>query len=294
MVICTTDDIQSPLRLRQLIKEHEINTLHFVPSMFTAFIQNLEQAEGNELESLSRVITSGEALSSTDVNNWYEYASAPIHNLYGPTEASIDVSFYTAQKGDTEIPIGKPIWNTQLYVLGEQQELLPFGVAGEICLGGVGLALGYLNKQELTSEKFIENPHKPGTRIYRTGDIGKWRHDGQLMYLDRLDHQVKIRGYRIELGEIEEALRSFSAINEVAVLVHTNEVGEKSLVAYITGDDTLNIRDLRNGLLKTLPDYMVPASFLRVESLPLTANGKLDRKALVKQSGLEFLSLIHI
>lgn len=282
MVVCAKEDIASPDRLIALIANHRVNTIHFVPSMFKAFLAALEDKPGAEqaLGSLKRVITSGEALPPETVRQWYRRMQAPVHNLYGPTEASIDVSYFTTDKTNARVPIGKPIWNTSLYILGQQQELLPLGAPGEICIGGIGLARGYLNRAALTAEKFIPNPFQPGTRLYRTGDLGQWLPDGNILYLGRLDDQVKVRGYRIELGEIENALEQHPQISASALLALENEAGEKNLVAYYTGDTAVAPDELRQHLGALLPAYMIPAFFVWLETLPLTTSGKVNRKAL--------------
>lgn len=280
MVVCTEEDVRSPKRLLTLIQQHHVNTMHFVPSMFKAFISELKESGINEIASLQRIITSGEALPLADVRDWHNLTHVALHNLYGPTEASIDVSYYTTTGADFRIPIGKPIWNTSLYVLDDQLNLVPMGVRGEICIGGIGLSTGYLNNPELTDEKFVDSPFEKGKKIYRTGDIGKWMPDGQLLYLDRKDSQVKIRGYRVELGEIENALRNISGVEEAAVLTKENESGEKTLVGYLVLSHPLTVQSIKSTLTNELPEFMVPGLFYQVLKMPLSPNGKLDRKVL--------------
>jgi len=280
MVVCTEEDVRSPKRLLTLIEQHHVNTMHFVPSMFKAFISELKDSGINEIASLQRIITSGEALPLADVRDWHGLTNVPLHNLYGPTEASIDVSYYTTTGTDRHIPIGKPIWNTILYVLDDHLNLVPMGSRGEICIGGVGLSTGYLNNPALTEEKFVDSPFEKGKKIYRTGDIGKWTADGQLLYLDRKDSQVKIRGYRVELGEIENALRTIPGVEEAAVLTKENESGEKTLSGYVVLSQPLTVQSLKATLAKELPEFMVPGLFYQVLNMPLSPNGKLDRKVL--------------
>jgi tyrocidine synthetase-3 len=287
MVLCHCDDIGSPERILALIEKEQVTCLHFVPGMLQAFISWVSAHEGKEgLRSLRKVMASGEALGVETVRSWYELSDAPLHNLYGPTEASIDVSYYATSATDSRIPIGRPIWNTQLYILGEHQQVQPLGVAGEICIGGEGLARGYWNRAELTAEKFVRNPFRKGERIYRTGDLGRWLEDGTIEYLGRKDEQVKVRGYRIELGEIEAALQSHPLVSSCVVVAKAVQQGEKELVAYMTGEQELNASELRSWLDKTLPHYMVPSHYVQLEAFPLTTSGKVDRKALPDPEGL--------
>ena len=274
--------------LVQKLCESRITTLHFVPSMLRTFAQ----AEGVErCTSVRRVIVSGEALPPDLVDQWERRHSAGLHNLYGPTEASIDVSFWPChEKRPWGIPIGRPIANTQLYVVDDQGELAPPGVVGELYIGGLGLARGYWNRAALTAEKFVPDGFsgKPGWRLYRTGDRARCRLDGVLEYLGRNDEQVKIRGYRIELGEIESALCQQPEVAEAAVLVNEEGSGNKKLVAYLVparaGDHHSQewLENLKGQLKKKLPEYMVPTAWVELERLPLSPNGKLDRKALLK------------
>jgi tyrocidine synthetase-3 len=292
MVLCEKGDIGSPELLMQLIHRHNVTCLHFVPSMFNVFITALQENAANKqlLASLTKVMTSGEALTVETVKKWYERMNAPVHNLYGPTEASVDVTYYTTSIEDTSIPIGKPIWNTQMYVLNEAMQVLPIGVAGEIYIGGDGLARGYLNKKELTAEKFVINPFKKEERIYKTGDVGRWLADGNMAYIGRKDDQVKIRGYRIELGEIENALQSHALVESSVVIAKANASGEKELIAYIVGKTTLSSQELRNHLSRQLPAYMIPGYYLQLETMPLTSSGKVDRKLLPAPEGLNMAS----
>jgi amino acid adenylation domain-containing protein len=287
MVLCHKDDIASPERIAHLIEEQQVTCLHFVPSMFNAFISLLFEEENiaGRLKSLRLVITSGEALMPATVQGWYRKMTAPVHNLYGPTEASVDVTYYAASVGDRMIPIGRPIWNTQIYILNDQTPVPP-GVTGEICIAGEGLARGYLNKPELTAEKFVANLFYAGKRMYRTGDMGRWLPDGNIEYLGRMDHQVKIRGYRIELGEIEDALQSAEGVEAAVAMAKTSATGEKELVAYLAGNGPIEVQKLRTELGRTLPAYMIPEHFVQLDKLPLTYSGKVDRKALPDPEGL--------
>ncbi len=292
MVLCEKEDVASPDRILQLIEKNGATCLHFVPSMLTTFMSHLFEKEmsAEQMKELRLVITSGEALSAETVSNWYEHLTIPIHNLYGPTEASIDVTHFTASKNDRKIPIGKPIANTQIYILNEQLQIVPIGCVGEIYIGGLGLAKGYLNKPELTKSQFIDNPFLENERIYKTGDFGKWLSDGTVEYLGRKDHQVKIRGFRIELGEIEAAILRYKKIKASVVLAKQQTNGESNLVAYFLSNEKCSIAELRQYLKTCLPEYMIPDFLIERESFPLNPNGKLDRKALPDPEGSDILT----
>jgi amino acid adenylation domain-containing protein len=208
-----------------------------------------------------------------------------IRNLYGPSEDTTYSTFIRIDQDEREL-IGKPISNTQVYILNDSDQLTPLGVVGEICISGDGLARGYLNQEELTNAKFVNNPFKKGERLYKTGDLGRWLPDGNIDFLGRKDNQVKIRGYRIELGEIEHALQSHAAIEGAVVLARENQNKEKELIAYITAKSEQTTNELRAYLKETLPEYMLPAHFVQLDVLPLTSNGKVDKKALPDPEGL--------
>ncbi|RIY04673.1 amino acid adenylation domain-containing protein [Hymenobacter rubripertinctus] len=282
MVLCQKEDVTSPERIAALIERHGVTCLHFVPSLLSVFMAELFQDNrvAERLASLRKVFTSGEALPLKTIRKWYARLDTPVHNLYGPTEASVDVTYFATSPHDTTIPIGRPIWNTQLYIVGPRNELLPLGVAGEICIGGDGLARGYLNQPELTAEKFVANPFRAGERIYRSGDLGRWLADGNIEYLGRNDMQVKVRGLRIELGEIEAALQQLEHIDAAVVLARSSLTGELELVAYLLSAAELVIANIRAGLSERLPAYMLPNHFVSVAQWPLTPSGKIDRKRL--------------
>ncbi len=265
-----------------LIQHENITIIHFVPSMLQMFI-NMSGVEN--CGSLKRVICSGEALSVDMVRQFQQKLSAALYNLYGPTEASVDVSHWTCPSAsqDITIPIGKPIANIQLYILDNHLNPVPFGTAGELHIAGVGLGRGYLNRPALTAEKFIPNPYGvAGSRLYKTGDLVRYRSDGNIEYLGRIDHQVKIRGFRIELGEIEATLLTHADVKEAVVLAREDQAGEKRLVAYLVEQQagTLQIDNLKIQLKASLFDYMIPSAFVVLEKMPLSNNGKLDRKKL--------------
>ena len=266
-----------------IITREQITTLHFVPSMLQLFVE----AEGlHGCTSLKRVICSGEALPFDLMQRFFaKITNVELHNLYGPTEAAIDVTYWECEPESQLriVPIGRPVANTQIYILDRYLQPVPIGVPGELHIGGVQVARGYLNRPELTREKFIPNPFAQG-QLYKTGDSCRYLPDGNIEFLGRLDYQVKIRGFRIELGEIEAVLARHADIRESIVMVHEYEdrSGEKYLVAYLVPHQTaeLSTYQLRDYLADKLPDYMIPATFVVLEEFPLNANGKIDRKAL--------------
>ena len=223
---------KDPRYLVRLIEAEQITTLHFVPSMLAVF---LEDDAVSRCRSVKRVFCSGEALSYELQQRFFARLPAELHNLYGPTEAAVDVTFWQCRPNDARIvPIGRPIANMRCYILDGHQNLLPIGCPGELHLGGVGLARDYLNRPELTAEKFIPDPFstQPGARLYRTGDLCRWLSDRNIEYLGRLDFQVKIRGFRIELGEIEASLDAYPAVRQSVVVVGSRRVGGQRLAAY--------------------------------------------------------------
>jgi amino acid adenylation domain-containing protein len=274
-------DHRDPARLVQLIRQHRVTTLHFVPSMLQAFLVH----EGIEVcGSVKRIVCSGEALPAEAQNEVFRrLPQAGLYNLYGPTEAAIDVTYWTCDDdGRSQVPIGRPIGNNRTYVLDESLDLAPIGVAGELYLGGIGLARGYLGRGGLSAERFVADPFgAEGGRLYRTGDLVRWNAEGQLEYLGRIDHQVKIRGFRIELGEIEAQLLAQPEVREAVVLAKEGPGGAR-LVGYVSAqpEPAIEANELRERLGRSLPDYMVPGAIVVLESLPLNTNGKVDRKAL--------------
>ncbi len=273
--------------LINLIIQQQITTIHFVPSMLSVFLQG---SKIEECSSLKRVICSGEALSYQLQEQFQEKLKCELHNLYGPTEAAIDVTFIDCgtNKYPGIVPIGRPIANTQIYILDENNQPVPIGVSGELHIGGTGLARGYLNRPELTAEKFIPNPFdNNNSKLYKTGDLTRYLPDGNIEYLGRIDNQVKLRGFRIELGEIEALLNTHSQIQQAVVIARVDIPGNKRLVAYlVASDESLSTKELREFTQQKLPEYMVPSVFVTLESLPLTPNGKIDRKALPAPDGI--------
>src|ERR1041385_2574873 len=277
---------KDPKYLCETIEKNRITTVHFVPSMLHLF---LEQGEAGRCSSVKRSVGSGEALSGAIARRCREVLPwAELHNLYGPTEAAVDVTAWTYPGNagaEMTIPIGRPIANTQMYVLNAGMKPVPVGVVGELYIGGVQVGRGYLNREELTAERFLKDPFAKTSdvRMYRTGDLGRWLGDGNIEYLGRNDFQVKVRGFRIELGEIEARLKEHAGIGQAVVMAREDGDGEKRLVAYYTETAGLNqtsvgAEELRAFLQGSLPEYMVPAAYVRMESLPLTPNGKLDRR----------------
>lgn len=278
---------KDPEAMVQAIERYQITTMHFVPSMLSIFLKHVEEtACVARLKSLRQVFASGEALKAEQVAKFRQLLFAQqgtrLHNLYGPTEATVDVTYYDcfAREEQQMIPIGAPIDNIQIYIVDQRYRLQPIGVPGELCIAGVGLARGYLHRPELTHEKFVANPFVSGERMYRTGDLARWLPDGTIEFLGRMDQQVKIRGYRIEPGEVESQLVTHPQIREGVVHVWEDANGEKHLCAYLITDAEPSVAELRAFLAQRLPEYMIPAYFVRLEQLPLSANGKLDRAAL--------------
>ncbi len=281
LVIAPPDAHRDPAQLATLIRERRIGTCHFVPSMLSAFLAE-PRARGL---SMQRIFCSGEELPAPLRDRLHATLKAELHNLYGPTEAAVDVSFWPADSSDSSrpVPIGFPVWNTRLYVLDERLRPLPAGVAGDLYLGGVQLARGYLGRDDLTAERFIADPHRAGERLYKTGDLARWREDGAVVFLGRSDHQVKLRGLRIELGEIEAAIASSGHVTRAEVLLREDRTGDRKLVAYVQpgpNEDGFDMDALRRHVLARVPDYMVPSAFVELRDWPVTANGKLDRNAL--------------
>ncbi|MCO7753105.1 non-ribosomal peptide synthase/polyketide synthase [Pseudomonas aeruginosa] len=277
LVVAAPGDHRDPAKLVALINREGVDTLHFVPSMLQAFLQDEDVAS---CTSLKRIVCSGEALPADAQQQVFaKLPQAGLYNLYGPTEAAIDVTHWTCmEEGKDAVPIGRPIANLACYILDGNLEPVPVGVLGELYLAGRGLARGYHQRPGLTAERFVASPFVAGERMYRTGDLARYRADGVIEYSGRIDHQVKLRGLRIELGEIEARLLEHPWVREAAVLA----VGGRQLVGYVVleseGGDWREA--LAAHLAASLPEYMVPAQWLALERMPLSPNGKLDRKAL--------------
>jgi len=276
---------RNPLAIVDTVRKHRVSVMHFVPSMLNVFLEYLDAkgpAAMQALRSLRQVFASGEALAPSHVRRFNALLDARLTNLYGPTEATVDVSYFDCPRGrDIDvIPIGRPIHNTRLYILRDGREAA-IGETGELCIAGIGLARGYLNKPALTAEKFVDNPVNPGERIYRTGDLARWLPDGNVEYLGREDHQVKIRGLRVELGEIESTLREYPGVIDCMAAVEKHSESVMILVAHVVSRSELDVAAVKQYLRHRLPDYMVPHRFERIPEMPLTSSGKADRKAVL-------------
>ncbi|MFR0357449.1 amino acid adenylation domain-containing protein [Streptomyces sediminimaris] len=285
---------RDPRALVRVIAERQVTVTHFVPSMFGPFLDLLEESPDlrADVRSLRYVFCSGEALPPPRVEQFNRVFRTPggdrpapkLVNLYGPTEAAVDVSCFECPADPARpvrrVPIGRPIDNTELYVLGEQDEPQPAGAPGELCIGGVQVARGYLDRPELTADRFADDPFTPGGRLYRTGDLARWLADGTLEYLGRLDGQVKIRGNRVETGEVAAALAALPGVRDAVVVDRTDSSRGVHLVGYYVAEEDRSPRELRAHLRERLPEFMVPALFRRIEHVPLTPSGKTDRAAL--------------
>jgi amino acid adenylation domain-containing protein len=270
---------RDPAALRRLIVDRGVTVLHFVPSMLQAF---MAVEDIGACTSLRAVVCSGEALGAELAQRFLASSQAGLHNLYGPTEAAIDVSHWACrvEPDRAAVPIGRPLANIRLHVLDQYLCPVAVGVQGELFIGGIGLARGYHRRPGLTAERFVPDPFGTGERLYRTGDLARWRADGVLEYAGRIDQQVKIRGFRIEPGEIEARLLEHPAVRAAAVVAAQGPAGQR-LVAYVAAEEDGGLAAaLQDRLRAILPDYMVPAQLVVLESLPLSPNGKLDRKAL--------------
>ena len=274
LVMAKPDGHKDPAYLAGLIVSERITTTHFVPSMLRVFLA--EPSAGATRAVLRRVICSGEELPEDLARTFHEMIGSELHNLYGPTEASVDVTYWPCRPSDPPgpVPIGRPVWNTRIYLLDAGGRPVPPGVPGELHIAGTQVATGYLNRPELTAERFLPDPWgPPGATMYRAGDLAKWRWDGAIDFLGRADGQVKIRGFRVELGEIETLLNDHPGVRRSAVAL----IGGR-LCAYIVGD--LDLAGMRTHLAPLVPEHMIPAALTPMDDLPLTPSGKLDRRAL--------------
>ncbi|XWN30017.1 MAG: non-ribosomal peptide synthase/polyketide synthase [Devosia sp.] len=307
---------REPAAVAEAIERYGVTTVHFVPSMFEAFLTHTEQQGGwFDRQSICRCFTSGEALTTRMVTAFHAQTRGRIQltNLYGPTEATVDVTAHTPDPGAPSVPIGGPVANTEVYVVDDRLEPVPVGGIGELLIGGVQVSRGYLGRSPLTAERFVADPFsgRRGARLYRTGDLARWRNDGTLEFLGRIDDQVKVRGMRVEPGEIEAALTTCEGIAQAAVVARRGASGETSLIAHIVpstvpedvltaagsvphdgltetercgvhilADGAVDLSAVREALQRALPEHMVPSGFVVLSRLPMTASGKIDRKAL--------------
>ncbi|NMP07835.1 non-ribosomal peptide synthetase [Paenibacillus polymyxa] len=278
LYVVNHDTILDAAKFKQAMNKYRINTMF----MTTALFNQHSQQDIEVFASLKELLVGGDVMSVPHANRVLkEYPHLRLSNVYGPTENTTFSTTYEIMEPQTQgVPIGRPIDHSTVYVVNRSLKLQPVGAWGELLLGGDGVALGYLNRPELTAEKFIESPFRPGEYCYRTGDLVRWRADGILEYKGRMDEQVKIRGYRIELGEVETRLSTIAGVKESVVIVRQDDHGQKQLCAYFVTDSELSASDLRNALSQDLPSYMVPSYFVRLSRLPLTLNGKVDRRAL--------------
>ncbi|MGV6939158.1 non-ribosomal peptide synthetase, partial [Paenibacillus sp. CMM36] len=285
MVICPKDDRIDFSRLYDWIRDVQITVFESTPALIVPFMQHVHE-QGLDMSSLELLITSSDSCSVTDYRVLQERFGADIRimNSYGVTEAAIDSSFYDEElsklPSSGHVPIGQAWLNARFYIVDSQLNPVPIGVLGELCIGGAGVARGYLNRADLTAEKFVANPYVPGERLYRTGDLARWMPDGNVDFIGRMDDQVKIRGFRIELGEVEAQLLTVDGIQKAIVTAWENEDGDKDLCAYVVASEALNLPDLRSTLQPKLPGYMIPTYVVQLDRFPLTPNGKIDRKAL--------------
>ncbi len=286
IVVARPDGHRDAAYLAELIRRERITLLHFVPSMLRIF---LDEPGLEQCTSVRRVVCSGEALPADAVDLFFRrLPHSRLCNLYGPTEAAVEVTYWECRPGDGEggasipnIPIGRPVANTQMHVLDSRLRPQPVGVAGDLYIGGVQVGMGYVGRPELTAERFIADPFRPGGRLYKTGDLARWTRDGVLDYLGRADDQVKLRGHRIELGEIEACLGTHAEVARCAVTVREDVAGDKRLVAYVVSHGAApDAAALRDHLRISLPEFMLPQHFVAIDALPLLPNGKLDRRAL--------------
>ena len=288
LVILKPGGEKEPQEILRVIETCQVSVIHFVPSMLYIFLEvlKIDQYDSKRIQSLRYVFCSGEALTPALVrtfNGTLLFDSIQLINLYGPTEATVDVTYFNCghDADIMRVPIGRPINNTKLYILDKNNNLLPPGIAGELCIGGIGVARGYINKAALTNEKFIQDAYDGVERIYKAGDLARWLDDGNIEYLGRIDDQVKIRGNRIELGEIESVLLTIPGITNAVVLTK-EENGELKIIAFYKAEERQTSLKIKAFLRKRLPEYMIPFKLMQVAEIPVTSNGKANRKELLE------------
>jgi amino acid adenylation domain-containing protein/non-ribosomal peptide synthase protein (TIGR01720 family) len=273
-------------KIVETVEREGVTHINFVPSMFGVFVNTLNKEDSEDvggISSLKYIFLAGEALPGEMVLQFRKLSTRiQLENIYGPTEATVYACNYSLRdwKGKGNLPIGKPLPNVKLYIVDNGNRLQPMGVMGELCIAGIGMAKGYLNRPGLTALKFVPDPFEPGKPMYKTGDLARWQTDGNVEFLGRIDHQVKIRGFRIELGEIESQLLNHNDIIETVVINFEKEEGQKYLCAYFVSATTCEPYQLREHLAGRLPDYMIPAYFVQLPKIPYTPSGKIDRKVL--------------
>ncbi|MCH7324065.1 non-ribosomal peptide synthetase, partial [Solibacillus sp. MA9] len=286
MYICPSDIRINMEELYKTIKKNHINIFESTPSLVLTLMDYVDE-NNLPLESLKLLILGSDSCAIEDYKRLVKKygQTMRILNSYGVTEATIDSSYYEEKIENipanlVNTPIGKPMHNTKFYILNKACDFQPVGVIGELYIGGAGVSRGYYNSPELTAEKFVDNPFAKGTKMYKTGDLARWLPDGNIEFLGRIDNQVKIRGFRIELGEIENRLLQHESIKEVVVLAKETKTNEKYLCAYVVSNKGIKDLNLKSYLNGSLPKYMVPSYFVQMEKMPLTPNGKLNRKVL--------------
>ncbi|WP_165763842.1 non-ribosomal peptide synthetase [Halalkalibacter urbisdiaboli] len=284
LVLINKTTILDMRKLSNVIKGEKVTKLLITTALFNTLVDiNI-----NCFEHVKKILFGGERVSIKHVRKALDFLGEnKLMHMYGPAESTVFATYYVVNNIDEDaltIPIGKPISNTQIYILNKHNHLQPIGVAGELCISGEGVAKGYLNRLELTAEKFVPNPFFPNQVMYRTGDLARWLPDGNIEFIDRIDSQVKIRGFRIEIGEIEAQILNHRHVKEAVVLVKEAESGNKFLCAYVVGDDGLSITELKAELAKSLPDFMIPTAFVELEKMAITLNGKVDKKSLPEPS----------
>jgi aryl carrier-like protein len=280
IVIAKKDEAIDASAVEKLIIENEVEIIQTTPSRMKLLMENSTFKKA--LQQIKFVLVGGEQMPSNLAEEIIKFNNLEFYNMYGPTETTV---WSTAKKVENkDLTIGKPIQNTKVYILDKDLNMLPIGIVGELCISGDGVGRGYLNNEELTNEKFIDNPFEHGKKLYKTGDLARWRSDGEIDFIGRVDHQVKIRGYRIELSEIESKLLEITGIKEAVVIDKTNG-DSKYLCAYYVSNKEYTVGELREELKKTLPEYMLPSYFINMDVLPLNNNGKIDRKSLPEIQG---------
>ncbi|UHA72708.1 non-ribosomal peptide synthetase [Paenibacillus sp. 481] len=285
LVILEPGAEKDPEKMIAAIAQHGITHINFVPSMLGLFPFDSESIRN--MEELKYVFVAGEALPADLIDKFYRALSGVrLENLYGPTEATIYATGCSIKPGNGQAgSIGKPVANTRIYIVNEVGHIQPIGIAGELCISGDGVAVGYLNNAALTAEKFVQASFKPSERLYRTGDLARWRSDGQIEYLGRLDYQVKIRGNRIELDEVRQKILTCEGIEDTIVIARYTAGGQAYLCAYFIAEASCSVKSIRKQLAKLLPDYMIPSYFVQLAAFPHTASGKVDRKQLPEPEG---------
>jgi acyl-CoA synthetase (AMP-forming)/AMP-acid ligase II len=287
IIVPDTREVRDISAFVRLVNDNGITILNQTPGAFYKFIDTALESKYKKTLSIRYVIFGGEKLNPSILKNWikeYPLEKVKLVNMYGITETTIHVTYHLITEeeithSDGSSNIGFPLPETKVYIFDNQKMLTPTGVYGEIFVAGTGLSKGYLNRPDLTAERFIPNPYDPNEILYKSGDIARWLYDGTMEYLDRCDNQVQIRGFRVEMTEIELQLRQYPGITD-AVVVANDKEGTKELAAYVVSEEQLMINKLKNFLSSSLPDYMIPSYFIQIEKIPLSSNGKLDKKSL--------------